>query len=153
MLAAIPHALLAAACLLAVAFDIASRRIPNWLNLLILLGGTGFLFALPDMAGAAWHLAHFALALVAAMLLFGMRMWGGGDAKFYAAVAVWFPLAQAPLLAGFTALAGLGLVIIYFGLARLRHGPDRLRELPYGVAIACGVLAIIALELAGYLAA
>jgi len=147
MLSALPFALLAAACLLAGAFDIASRRIPNWLNLLILLGGIGFLLTLPDMAAALRHLAHFALALAAAMLLFGLRLWGGGDAKFYAAVAVWFPLAQAPLLAGVTAFAGLGLVIVYFGLARLRHGPDRMRELPYGVAIAVGVLTIIALTL------
>lgn len=149
MLATVAFAALGGASLIAAAFDIAARRIPNGLNLMILLGGLGFLLTLPDVNSALLHLAHFGLALVVSMILFGLRLWGGGDAKLYSAVAVWFPIAQAPLLAINTALAGLALLIVVLLLSKFKARPELLRELPYGVAIGCGTLAVIALNLTG----
>ncbi|MEP6867711.1 MAG: hypothetical protein ABJA20_04280 [Novosphingobium sp.] len=55
-------------------------------------------------------------ALVAGMILFAMQVVGGGDAKFYAALAAWMPLAFSGALAITIALAGFVLLIVWFSL-------------------------------------
>lgn len=129
--------------------DMATRRIPNWLNLAILVAGAVFLFTLPTWSDALMHLAHFAVALIAAMALFAMRVWGGGDAKFYAAVAIWFSISNAHLLALGTALAGVVLVVFQFASSRIRRDKGWARNLPYGVAIAGGVISAAVLGHSG----
>ncbi|HEU4652235.1 MAG TPA: peptidase A24, partial [Croceibacterium sp.] len=84
------------------------------------------------------------------MVLFALGMWGGGDAKFYAATAGWFALWDFPKLAFAIALTGVVLVLVWFGGRQLRRGPKldmKSRELPYGVAIAVGGLAALAIGL------
>jgi prepilin peptidase CpaA len=79
------------------------------------------------------------------MALFAMRAIGGGDAKFYAALAAWFPLSMGLYYLFYVSLAGLALLVVWF-LARkfmLRTLPDLkpdspFRKLPYGVAIGAG---------------
>ncbi|KLE31230.1 A24 family peptidase [Aurantiacibacter luteus] len=130
---------LALAC---AATDLLTRRIPNLLNLVVLVAGVGFAVATSTVEGTLLHLAHFALALVAAMVLFRFGMWGGGDAKFYAAAAVWFPLVQAPMLALYTALAGVVLVLAFSLTPSKKKRRERLAALPYGMAIAAGAIAL-----------
>lgn len=127
-------------CLVAAGFDVIRRIIPNWLNLLVLLAGAAAVF-LDPASGPAWsHFAHFAIALLVSMALFRFGLWGGGDAKFYAALALWLPLAKATLFAIATALAGGVLVIVFWLIARLRRDRNWSQQLPYGVAIAIGAL-------------
>ena len=132
-----------AVCLAAAGWDLVKRIIPNALNLVILLGAVAAQVALYFGNGEAAplsHLAHFAIALIAAMLLFRFRLWGGGDGKFYACLAAWFPLAAALPLAVWTALMGGVLVIavwLYAKVAKLRNWQN---TLPYGIAIAAGGL-------------
>ena len=132
--------------------DIRFRTIPNVLNILMAAIGLGVLWYVSGGTAAALGLAHFAVALVAGMLLYALCMWGGGDAKFYAATAAWFELWDFPRLAIGIALAGLLLLIVWFGIGQIRRSPKqdkKSKELPYGVAIAIGGVGTLAWGLVG----
>jgi prepilin peptidase CpaA len=135
--------------ILAAAFsDWRSFRIPNLLPALLLV-----LFFVGHIvwgySSALWPNAmHFALALAVGMLLFGMGWIGGGDAKLYAAIALWFNWTGAVYLVFMTTMAGLALAVTYL-LIRVfvtkKQKPNdalskrkRERRIPYGVAIALG---------------
>lgn len=135
--------------------DATSYTIPNWVSLgLIAVFPLAALASGVPLAGIGLHVAVGFAALVAGMAMFAMRWIGGGDAKLFAAAALWvgFPAIGTFLIA--TCLAG-GVVV--GGLLALRSiwmrplvvtGPSwvlRLAEpneaVPYGVAIAVGALA------------
>jgi len=143
----VPAAALALLCLTAAWYDLRLRRIPNWLCLLTAVAGLAYA-AMPLTAGAPWwsFLLHGAVALVVGMGLFAIRWVGGGDAKFYAALACWFPFGRAPLLLIAVALSGLLLLIVWFTVRRLQGkkfrgtANDDAAKLPYGIAIALGAM-------------
>lgn len=93
---------------------------------------------------------HFLLALAIGMLLFGRGWIGGGDAKLYAAVALWFDWNGAVALVFLTTFSGLLLTIAFVvvrmsGISRNRHSNAKPkskmeRRIPYGVAIALGAV-------------
>jgi prepilin peptidase CpaA len=122
--------------------DVRFRRLPNWLSLICAAAGLGFAFSIYGSADTLWHLAHGALALAIGMALFAARMWGGGDAKYYAASAFWFPLEAFFHLVWWISLTGLALVI----LALLLRGKATastwlsVSGVPYGVAIGAGTV-------------
>lgn len=127
------------------ALDIRSRRLPNWLC--ALAGVTGLVHAVmvPGEGGPLSCLAHGALALLVGMLLFALRWIGGGDAKFYAGLAVWLPLRHALAMVMSTAMAGLLILIVWFAWRRIQGKKivvrgDEAAKLPYGIAIAAGGL-------------
>lgn len=129
--------------------DWRTRRLPNWLCGATFLAGLGVAVITVGLAAAALQVWHAALALLVGMALFAPGLIGGGDAKFYAAVAVWFPLAEGFRLLFLVALAGLVLTVALWGMVWRRHGragagadpPVPPRTVPYGVAIAAGALA------------
>jgi len=137
---------LLALCITAAWLDIRARRIPNWLCGITALAGllaAALLLGLPAAGSAA---IHAFIVLIAGMLLFRIKFIGGGDAKFYAAVACWFPLGQAIALLGFTSIVGffMALFFIFKGTrkgAMTRSEKARQRNVPYGVAIAAGAMA------------
>ncbi len=135
--------------------DVTSYTIPNWISLALIVA----FFPTALVSGAAWPGIGLCLAIGVGGLLLGMGMFaagwiGGGDAKLFAASALWigWPAAVPFMLA--TGLAGGALT---FGILALRSGwlepvlagsPPWLRKLgaqggdiPYGVAIAAGALA------------
>jgi prepilin peptidase CpaA len=135
--------------------DVTSYTIPNWMPLGLIAG-----FPLAALAAhlplpvVGLHAAVGVAALFAGMGMFAVRWIGGGDAKLFAAAALWigWPAAMTYLLV--TTLAGGALAVLLVGLrsARLRpalpSGPAWLVRLaapgenvPYGVAIAIGALA------------
>ena len=89
---------------LASAYDLGKRRIPNALNLAILMTGlairvhTGTL--MPGLAGAG-------LGLALLLLLFEARWIGGGDVKLVAAIGAWLG-PEGVLLATALGFAGAG---------------------------------------------
>jgi prepilin peptidase CpaA len=92
---------------------------------------------------ADWgHGLHFVIALAVGMLLFGIRWIGGGDAKLYAATALWFSGFHAAMLIMTTALSGLVIAIGYVAVRKFGWKIDQRkrkdRRIPYGVAIAAG---------------
>ena len=129
--------------------DVRYRRLPNWLCLLALPLGLGFTLATLGFDAAGLALLHALAALVIGAGLFALGGIGGGDAKFYAGLAAWFPITAGLLLFVFVALTGLLLLLAWLPL-RGRLRPDapvdsEFRKVPYGVAIAGGAVAAFAL--------
>ncbi|MBM3580464.1 MAG: pilus assembly protein CpaA [Alphaproteobacteria bacterium] len=127
--------------------DIRAYRIPNWL-----VGAFLALFAAALVSGIIpekrilFHLATGAGALALGVLLFSRNWIGGGDAKLFAALALWAGWPETLRLALVTAIAGGGVAL--FVLWRIRRtrtangkdipaGPKPGRpQVPYGVALA-----------------
>jgi prepilin peptidase CpaA len=121
--------------------DLRFFRIPNYLpGILIMLFGINHILAAFPVS--VWeNLSHFLAALIIGMVLFSRGWIGGGDAKLYATVAIWFNWAGAVTLIFTTTIAGL-LLAVSFMAARLiglrKNVPKEDRRIPYGVAIAVG---------------
>lgn len=113
-------------------FAIAALSVPWWLT-------SGV--ALWPMLG--WQ-GLFAVAVFAAFAgVFAMGWMGGGDVKLFAALALWLPWKPFVQMMMMTAIIGgvLTLVLLVAHRVRKREGAP---EIPYGVAIACGALVIVA---------
>lgn len=125
--------------------DLKQFKIPNLMPVLLLALYACYVAIVGLSAFSWWHAAHFAIALIIGMALFAMKWFGGGDAKLYAAVTLWFPLQKAPFLLFYVGLAGLGLAILFVLTRKFTKGPDGKkrtdRRIPYGVAIAFGAIA------------
>lgn len=121
-----------------------TRRLPNWLALALLATGLGYALATADTLGAAGlHAAHAAIALLVGMGLFALGVVGGGDAKFYAGMAAWFPLSRGTDLLIWVAVLGGVFAILWLVFRRIRPrngdaADDVFTKFPYGVAIAAG---------------
>lgn len=133
-------------CIAAAVSDVLHRRVPNGLCGITALAGLGSAALVGGLPLLTSHLVHLAIVLVAGMILFRLGVFGGGDAKFYAAVAGWFALPQAVLLLLAITLCGLVLLIVWFSVRRLRGVPITRKAgvqtagLPYAVAIGAGAV-------------
>ncbi|MBI1405558.1 MAG: pilus assembly protein CpaA [Caulobacter sp.] len=135
--------------------DVTSFTIPNWISAVLIVG-----FGLAAIAlGLPWQTALTCLGVGVAGLLIAMGMFamgwiGGGDAKMFAAAALWLGWPASINFVLVTGLAGGALAVSLLGLRSvwLRpltvRGPDWVGRLakpggdaPYGVAIAIGALA------------
>lgn len=133
--------------------DVTTMTIPNWLCGALALSFLPAALAsgLP-LSVVGTHLAVGLAALLAGMGMFAARWLGGGDAKLFAAVALWLGWPDTGTFLVVTGLAGGALTL---GLLSARKvapmlptfGPSwsaRLLEpegdIPYGVAIAAGAL-------------
>ena len=125
--------LLAILLLVAAVVDVRTFTISNSLNLSI---------ALPLWPNAAIQLAVGAgvFALLAGAFYAGMM--GGGDVKLAAALALWFSPESTLKFLILMSLAGGVLTLFIVALHRVRGKAGR-PEIPYGVAIAFGGLAIL----------
>jgi len=123
-IALVEHAVLAAALLGAVVFDLRSRRIPNRL----VLAGIGLALALhaaaaitgsPALAGHAWWapLAGLGSGLAVMLPLYLLRATGAGDVKLMAMVGT-FIGAPATLAAALCTFAAGGLLSLVFMFGR-----------------------------------
>ncbi|MGA0604096.1 A24 family peptidase [Caulobacter sp. KR2-114] len=138
--------------------DVRQRRIPN-LCVAILLA----LFVAWSVAALGAHLISGleagAIALVLTVALWAGGVFGAGDSKLFAAVALFMGLGYLPYFAVATALAGGGLAVI--SLARnptralaiftLRGKGDSGPGVPYGVAIGMGGALVLWAMLTGWL--
>ena len=135
---------LAAILVVAAVVDVRTFTISNRLNLTVALLAPVYWLSValspwPDMAA---QIAAGAIVFVLFAGAFYAGMMGGGDVKLAAAVALWFsPFATLKFLV-ITSLAGgvLTMVVLAWHHARKREGRP---EVPYGVAIAVGGLAIL----------
>jgi prepilin peptidase CpaA len=151
-----------AACAVAVATDVTSRRIPNALTIGLAFAALA-LHATQGWGSVAASLAALVAVMAVGLFAFSMGWLGGGDVKLAAAAAaaLGFPDAIPFLL--YTAVGG-GLLALVVAIAtgRLRSvflsivlvlrpiaykgtvavAPSRPIMLPYAIAIACGALAV-----------
>jgi prepilin peptidase CpaA len=131
---------------LAVGFDIAQRRIPNWLNFAGMAGGLFFSASL-----GASQIYVSLLGLIAGVGLqlipFYFGWIGAGDVKLFGAIGAIFGLSWIPRLFVYSALIG-GLVAL-ISLASTEEFRYRLFKrklmIPYGVAI--GLAGLVAFYL------
>lgn len=146
MIALAGTVVLAACAAVGAWLDMTTRRLPNWLCLVTAGTGLGFMTAENGAVGTGLALAHSAAGLITGMILFRFGMIGGGDAKFYAASAAWFPITSGLSLLLAVSLAGLVIVGGWFGYrqisgARARNMGGKFAMVPYGAAIAVGAVA------------
>ncbi len=171
-------AILVPGVLLASWIDYSQRRVPNWLNLALIVAGfvlQGFHFGWGGIAtGVCGLLTGFGL-LIVPWMMHGM---GAGDVKLLAAIGVW----MGPLLTFYSFALGAGIggivaVVMILSTGRLRLACANLgvilakcssrqmifsefgsaksfgassQLLPYGVPLAAGTLIILAAKLFGW---
>jgi prepilin peptidase CpaA len=120
--------------------DFRSRTIPNWLIISTFVWGLGFAIWTNHWGDLLLHLLHFTAALTVGLALFGFKVWGGGDGKLYAAVAVWFEIQDFFLLVLAITTVGLALLlgytVVHWGKLFAKSG----RSIPFGVAIGLGAV-------------
>ncbi len=147
--------------LLAAIWDVFSRKIPNFLPLIIAALYLLQAVVVGDWSALPWHLLCGAGVLVVGIVIFAMGWLGGGDVKLLAALALWAGPDHLTLLLLMTCLAGGALAAIYvlpiiltrnplisnlvdwFFMKILRKPAPLIQtsktlglQLPYGVAIA-----------------
>lgn len=134
--------------------DLSSYIIPNWISLALVAGFLPAALVLGAPVGEiGLHVGVGAAGLVIGMAMFALGWVGGGDAKLFAASALWlgWPAVASFLLYTGVAGGGLALALLALRSAWVRpyvlSGPAwfaRLAEpkegAPYGVAIAIGAL-------------
>ena len=135
---------LAAILVVAAAIDVRTFTISNKLNLAVALLAPLYWLsvALPLWPDVGMHLAVSAGVFVLLAGAFYAGMMGGGDVKLAAALALWFSPQSTIKFLLLTSLAGgvLTLGVLAWHRAKRREGRP---EIPYGVAIAFGGLAIL----------
>jgi len=135
---------LAAILIVAAVIDIRTFTISNKLNAAVaLLAPVYWLsIALTPWPGMAVQLGAGAAVFVLLAAAFYAGMMGGGDVKLAAALALWFPPAGTVHFLILMSIAGgvLTLGILVWHRIKQREGRP---EIPYGVAIAFGGLAIL----------
>ena len=137
--------LLAILLIYAAIVDVRTFTISNRLNLTVaLLAPLYWLsIALPVWPGVGVQLAAGAAVFVLLAGAFYAGMMGGGDVKLASALALWFSPGSTLKFLVLMSLAGGVLTIGILALHRARGRTGR-PEIPYGVAIAFGGLAILA---------
>ena len=137
-------ALLALILVVAAVIDVRTFTISNQLNLTVALLAPLFWWsaALPIWPGVATQVAVAGGVFVLLAGAFYAGMMGGGDVKLAAALALWFSPESTIKFLILMSLAGgvLTLLIVAWHRAKKREGRP---EIPYGVAIAFGGLAIL----------
>jgi len=135
---------LAATLVLAAVIDVRTFTISNRLNLTVAAGAPLYWMsiALSPWPGVAVQLAAGAIVFVLLAGAFYAGMMGGGDVKLASALALWFSPAGTVKFLVLMSIAGgvLTLAILGWHRAQKREGRP---EIPYGVAIAFGALAIL----------
>lgn len=133
--------------------DLRSYTLPNFISILLVVGFCVMMAVIgPPLDAVLWHLGVGAAVFAVGLILFATNIFGGGDVKVIAALALWFGpnnfLAFFTMMAIFGGiLAGLLLLFRSFKLPEewLRHRTvrglhDKSEGVPYGIAIAIAAL-------------
>ena len=138
--------LFALATLLVVAavIDVRTFTISNRLNLAVALLAPFYWLSvsLSPWPGIAIQIAAAVTVFVILAGAFYVGMMGGGDVKLAAALALWFPPAGTLKFLILMSLAGGVLTLGIVAWHRMKDREGR-PEIPYGVAIAFGALALL----------
>jgi len=136
---------LAALLVVAAIIDVRTFTISNRLNLTVALLAPLYWLsvAITPWPGIAIQLAAGATVFAILAGAFYAGMMGGGDVKLAAALALWFPPSVTLRFLVLMSIAGgvLTLGLLVWHRTKRREGRP---EIPYGVAIAFGGLAILA---------
>src|SRR5437764_8223182 len=115
VLVLVPAVLIAAA-----GWDLASFTIPNFLQCVLLVGFALFaVFSGMAPAALGWHALAATIGLAAGFALFALGLIGGGDAKLFACVALWFGLPDVFSYAVIASVFGGVLTVMLLGFRQL----------------------------------
>ncbi|HEX3809035.1 MAG TPA: prepilin peptidase [Rhizomicrobium sp.] len=141
---------------LAAGWDLSSFTIPNTISICLIAAFAAFAMA-AGMAPAVigWHLLAGFIALAASFTLFALGYFGGGDAKLFAAIALWLGFNSLLPYTLLVAIAG-GALALTLLLARriplpatlashswISHLHDSKSGIPYGIALSAGALILL----------
>lgn len=153
MLAQISILAFAGLMLLAAWFDATKFTIPNWLSGAVALAFfPAMLLLMPGWGVFGFHMLAGLVALLLGMAVFAAGWAGGGDAKLFAAAALWFGWPDAAGFLMHTAVSGGALVLVLIALRRtlpvLGVPAGRIENtavaqgapVPYGIALAAGAM-------------
>jgi len=137
-------AVLALLLVVAAIIDVRTFTISNRLNLAVAALAPVYWWSigLPLWPDAAIQLAAGAIVFALLAGLFFAGVMGGGDVKLAAALALWFSPPSIVKFLVIMSIAGGALTLAVLAVHRLRKKEGR-PEVPYGVAIAIGGLAIL----------
>lgn len=151
VLVLVPAALIAAA-----GWDLASFTIPNFLQAVLLAGFAIFTLASGmHVATLSWHLLAALIGLAVGFTLFALGIVGGGDAKLFACVSLWFGFPDLLEYAVIASLFGGIFTLLVLGFRRLpipqfltrqawlMRLHDQKSGIPYGVALASGAFYVL----------
>lgn len=138
--------ILATSSLYAAWSDLRHRRLSNLL--VACTAASGLVLAIMHGGYAAFGstVLHSIIALTLGLPLFGWGLFGGGDVKYYAAVAAWFPVEQGFRLLASVSLTGAVLAAAWLIgqrigiIPRAKSAETHNEKLPFGVAIGSGAL-------------
>jgi prepilin peptidase CpaA len=135
---------LAALLVVAAVIDVRTFTISNRLNLTVALLAPLYWLsvALAPWPGVAIQLAAAGTVFLILAGAFYAGMMGGGDVKLAAALALWFSPVTTIKFLVLMSLAGGVLTLLVLAWHRMKRREGR-PEIPYGVAIAFGGLAIL----------
>lgn len=138
-------ALLALLLVVAAIVDVRTFTISNRLNVAVALLAPVYWWSagLPLWPDIGLQVAVALGVFLLLALAFQAGLMGGGDVKLAAALALWFSPASTLKFLVFMSLAGGVLTLVLVAAHRVRSKKGR-PEIPYGVAIAIGGLAILA---------
>ena len=124
--------------------DVRTFTISNRLNLAVALMAPLFWLSvgLPLWPDAAIQVAVAAGVFALLAVAFYTGMMGGGDVKLAAALALWFAPATTIVFLVYMSIGGGVLTLVVLILHRMKKKAGK-PEVPYGVAIAFGALAIL----------
>jgi prepilin peptidase CpaA len=134
--------------------DVTSYTIQNWISVALAAAFFPIALILGVPANLLFtHLGIGLIGLVLGMIMFGLGWIGGGDAKLFAAAALWLGIPAGYTYLAVTGVAGGALAVMLLSLRSLWVRPyvvnspawfGRLatpgENVPYGVAIAAGAL-------------
>ena len=150
-----PEWLIAILCALVITAgvqDFLRLKISNAFPVGVLLAGV-VAIGMRGLSLDVWeNVAVFAALLGVGTLLFAGGYMGGGDVKLFAAVGLWTDFERALVLIPAVLLTGgvLALLLLSRRLvplpANAAGGPRKNKKVPYGVAIAIGTLAVVAIQ-------
>jgi len=147
-------ALFAALLVLAALEDLWRLRISNWICAAIIVAAFVAVILAGPVAELWQNVVVFAALLVIGTPLFAYGKMGGGDVKLLAATGLWFDLAAAGRMIVAVMLAGGLVAIVVIILRTVKWSPEARERIailrpkggiPYGVAIAIGALATLAI--------
>ena len=134
--------------------DAAALKISNLTNAAILLLGVVAILVMGPRVAVWQNVAVFAALLALGTVLFAAGKLGGGDVKLLAAGGLWFPITEGLQMLLAVALAGGGLALLILLVRSFRQNDRQSRipsfnrgaHIPYGVAIAIGMVFAIAMQ-------
>ena len=137
--------LLALLLIVAAVIDVRTFTISNGLNAAVALLAPLYWLSvgLDPWPGMAIQIGVAVAVFALFALTFVIGMMGGGDVKLAAALALWFAPSDTIEFLVLMSLAGGVLTLAILAWHRVKKRPGR-PEIPYGVAIAFGGLAILA---------